>query len=97
MEAVFKCWHRSLDRDINWRVNGTFYRNFPDITRGSIKENGRIVTDTLMIPARSEFNGTEVVCLATANGFNEETFPAKLLIMKGQSLYSICIIFAREK
>ena len=84
MEAVFKCRHRLLDRGINWRINGSFIRNFPNVTRGSISENGTIITDTLIIPARSEYNETEVVCLAvSANGSSEETFPAKLLVMKG--------------
>ena len=82
--AVFRCQHHSPDPYISWRVNGTSIRHFPDIIEGSIRENGTEVTNTLTIPARSEYNGTEVVCLAFSDdGSREETPPAKLYVMRG--------------
>ena len=80
-EGVFKCRHHSLDHDINWRVNGSTVTSFAGIIlRGSVRENGSLV-DTLTIPARSEYNETEVVCLV---GFLE-TLTAKLFVMRGGS------------
>ena len=82
--AVFRCQHQLLNRDISWRVNGTLLSHFSDITRGSIRENDA-KTETLIIPARSEYNGTEVVCLAISADLSirEETLPAKLFVMSG--------------
>ena len=84
VEGVFRCQHGLLDREISWRVNGSLIGQFPDITQNSISENGTI-RDTLIIPARSEYNGTEVVCLAvSADGsIREESPPAKLFVMNG--------------
>ena len=77
-EAVFRCQHQSADV-ISWRVNGSSVRQFPDITTGSINENGAIVY-TLTIPARSEYNGTEVVCLALfIDGSPSEVTPTVIL------------------
>ena len=85
-EGVFKCCHRSLDHDINWRVNGSVVGRFVNIiTQGSISDNGSFV-HTLTIPARSEYNGTEVVCQASLDGsMSERTPTAKLLVMRGGS------------
>ena len=44
--------HTSPEAIIGWRVNGLSFRQFPDITTGSINEDGAIVY-TLTIPARS--------------------------------------------
>ena len=68
-EGVFKCRHHSLDRDINWRVNGSTVRHFANIILpGAISENGSLI-DTLTI---QEYNGTEVVCLASLDGSMSE-------------------------
>jgi hypothetical protein len=53
----------SQEANINWLVNGSVARRFPNITSGSINESGNIVY-TLTIPAEPQYNGTEVVCLA---------------------------------
>ena len=85
-EGIFKCRHHSLDRDIIWRVNGSTVRHFANIILpGSISENGSLI-DTLTIPARPEYNGTEVVCLASIDGsMSERTPTAKLFVMRGGS------------
>ena len=82
-EAKFRCWHPTADA-IGWRVNNLPSRDFPDSTLGSINDKGTMV-NTLTIPARSEYNETEVVCLATfINGSPAEVTPSvKLIIVKG--------------
>ena len=84
MEAVFRCRHRSMEAFITWLVNGSSSGKFPDIIAGSISDNGNIVS-TLMIPARSEYNGTEVVCKAFfLNGSPpESTFTVLLIVTAG--------------
>ena len=65
--AVFRCCHLSLNAIIGWRVNNLSFRQFPSISRGSVNENGTSV-ETLIIPARLEYNGTEVECVAFSGG-----------------------------
>lgn len=61
---MLRCRHTSPGTIIGWRMNVLSpVSAFPDITTGFIIENGTVVY-TLSIPARSEYNGTEVVCLA---------------------------------
>ena len=80
-EAVFRCRHQSSDAFINWRIDGSPAGQYFDITVGSTNENGTIV-NTLTIPARSEYNGTEVVCVAYfLNGSPEITSAVVLIIM----------------
>ena len=62
-DVVFRCRHQSPLIDIVWRVNGSSVGPFPDITPGFMRENGTLVY-MLTIPIRSEYNGTEVVCVA---------------------------------
>lgn len=83
-KAVFRCRHQSLEATISWRVNGSPPGEFPDITRGTVRENGTEV-DTLTIqPARSEYNGTEVVCRALFDVPPiQVTPPATLTIIAG--------------
>ena len=82
--AVFRCRHTSVETFIFWRVNGSAVGLLPDITTGSISENGAVVY-TLTIPARSEYNGTEVVCVAAFldGSPTESTPPATLQIITG--------------
>ena len=83
MQAVFRCRHRSTEAFITWLVNGSSSGQFPGIIAGSIRDdvNGNIVS-TLMIPARSEYNGTEVVCEAFfLNGLPPESTVTVLLIV----------------
>ena len=64
MEAVFECRHQSTEAIIGWRVNGSSLGEFPNIREAnSIRENNARVY-TLTIPARSKYNGMEVVCVA---------------------------------
>ena len=83
--AVFQCCHSSMDVSISWTINGSPVNLFPDFNRGStINENGDTV-HTLTIPARSEYNGTEVVCLAffTDRSPTESTPPVTLTVLPG--------------
>ena len=84
MSAVYRCRHTSPQAIIGWRVNGSSLVQFPDITTGSIDENGALVY-TLTIPARSEYNGTVVVCLAlfTDGTPPESTPPATVTFIAG--------------
>ena len=81
-EAVFRCRHQSVNAFINWRVNGSPAGNFFDITVGSMRENGTVIVNTLSIPVRSEYNGTEVVCLANfLNGSLDMSSAVVLMII----------------
>ena len=62
--VMFRCRHTSPEAVIGWLVNESSVGHFPDFTTGSINENGAVVVYTLTIPARSEYNGTKVVCEA---------------------------------
>ena len=84
-KAVFRCRHQSAaDTFIGWRVNDSSLEQFPNITTNSVSEKGAIVS-MLIIPARSEYNGMEVVCVATfLDGSPPEiTPPATLTIIAG--------------
>ena len=87
--AVFKCRHMSVDAIIGWRVNNFSVGQFPNISRGLINEDGNIV-NTLIIPARSEYNGSEVVCVGLFFGESRAvmTNPATLTII-GKSQLSL--------
>ena len=70
--AVFHCHHWRSNK-ITWRVNGSSVSQFPGITARS---------NNLTIPARLEYNGTRVTCLAFfSNGSHEETPPATLTVI----------------
>ena len=78
---MFRCGYWSSSTRISWRVNGSSASQFPSIVIGSLIDNGNVV-NTLTIPARSEYNGTEVVCVAIfSNGSYKETFPATLTVI----------------
>ena len=81
--CVYRCRHSSSEAIIGWTVNGSSVGLFPDIISGSIRENGTLVY-TLIIPARSEYSETNVVCMAFfSNGSFERTLPATLTIFVG--------------
>lgn len=62
-------------------MNGSSDGQFPDITTGSIRENG-VPVSTLSIPAWSEYNETEVVYWALFDTSPKEvTPPATLTII----------------
>ena len=79
--AMFRCSHQLAD-GIGWRLNGLPVRDFPNITTGSTNENGAVVV-TLSIPARSQYNGTEVVCVAFILGESSELTPPITLLLTG--------------
>ena len=85
-KAVFRCNHQSPEDTIGWTINGSVYsvERFPNITRAPINENG-VQVGTLTIPAKPEYNRTEVVCHAFFSfGSRQDTPPAMLLIMEGE-------------
>ena len=85
--AQFRCRHMSPDVDTNWRVNNLSLGRFPDISQGSVNENGTMV-NILIIPARSDYNGTAVVCVASFFGGppTQTTEPATLTLIGKLSL-----------
>ena len=84
MDAVFRCRHQCLDVGISWLINGSSSRLYPDVVDSSIRDNNGTLVDTLTIPAIPEYNGTEVVCVATfANGSPDEVTPPANLIIIG--------------
>ena len=89
---VFRCRHLSINAFINWRVNGSPAGQFYDIIVDSVGEDGAIV-NTLSIPVKPKYNGTEVVCIAYfLNGSSEISSAVVLtiLIMAGKaSIYMI--------
>ena len=88
-KAVFRCRHLSSEAIIGWRVNGSppGHGQFSIVTPSSVSENSNLVY-TLTIPARIEYNGTEVVCLAISLDGPldlESTPPVALVIRTGLS------------
>ena len=63
-EVMFRCRHQRTDAVIGWRLNGLPHGHYPGVLDGSIREINNTLVYTLTIPVRSEYNGTEVVCLA---------------------------------
>ena len=80
--TVFRCRHQRLDAVITWQINGSSSRLYPDVVDGFARESNGTRVDTLTIPAIPEYNGTEVVCVATFfdGSPNEVTPPAHLII-----------------
>ena len=85
-EAVFRCRHLSSEAIIGWRVNGSppGHGKYSYITPKPITENGTLVY-TLPIPARIEYNETEVVCVAVflIDRQAELTPPVTLIVRTG--------------
>ena len=82
-QVVLRCRHTSSEAIIGWRVNGSTIGRFPDIISGSVNENGAVIY-TLTIPARSEYNGTVVVCIAIfMDGNPTESTPPAILTITG--------------
>ena len=85
-EAVFRCLHSTAPL-IVWNWNGTLVRESnppPGITPGrTLDENGNVILYTLNVTAHSNYNQTEVVCVAVfIDGQipDDETTPVSLLI-----------------
>lgn len=84
---MFRCRHWRSNTTITWRVNGSTVSQFPGIVEGSVRENGTTIVNTLTIPARSEYNGTCVTCLAIfPNTSYEETLPAILTVIPAEQM-----------
>ena len=92
--AVFRCRHVSVEAIIGWRVNGSSAVLFPDIELRSIRENG-VKMCTLSIPARSEYNETEVICQAIVRNGSQVVFestPPAILILTGRRHASLLVV-----
>ena len=84
MDAVFRCRHQHIDAGISWLINGSSSRLHRDIVDGFVRDSNGARVDTLTIPAIPEYNGTEVVCVATFFGGSlrrEVAPPANLTII----------------
>ena len=74
-------------------INGEFFQSgqFPGVVTDFVNENGTIV-HTLSIPARSEYNETEVVCLATFLDAPPDKSPPVLLALIAGGSCTCCTI-----
>ena len=93
VNAVFRCRHQRVDAAINWLINGSLSRLYPDVVDGFIRDSNGSRVDTLTIPAIPGYNGTEVVCVATFfdGSLRELTPPADLIIM-GMLAYRLLLL-----
>ena len=70
-EAEFTCETRNAP-SFAWQVNGIFLRQLDPSLHADLdtddKRIGDIVQNTLTIPARAEYNGTVVQCVASVPG-----------------------------
>ncbi len=93
MDAVFRCRHQRVDAQIGWLINGSSSRLYPDIADGFIIESNGTRVDTLTIPAIPEYNGTEVVCVATFfDGSPREVTPPANLIIIGMLVCRVLLL-----
>lgn len=79
---MFRCGHRAAQAYINWQINGTQVQNFTEFKLGPSSDGSGGIVHTLTIPARPEYSGTEVVCLAffLDGSPTEETPPVTLTV-----------------
>ena len=83
-EAKFTCGTRNTP-SFAWRVNGTFFSLLDPSLRADLDPDQEAVGDidrhTLTIPARAEYNGTVVQCVASVpRGEFRESGNATLMI-----------------
>ncbi|MCG8621986.1 MAG: hypothetical protein MJE68_08340, partial [Proteobacteria bacterium] len=83
MDAVFRCRHQCIEAGISWLMNGSSSRLHPDVVVGFIRDSNGTRIDTLTIPAIPQYNGTEIVCVATFidGSPSEVTPPANLIVV----------------
>lgn len=90
--AIFRCRHPNAS-DIRWRRDGELIRgrNFPpDITPGTERDDNQFLVQTLTIVAGPQYNGTEIVCVATFDdGSPDEMTPPAILQGMGHKLQAI--------
>ena len=84
--AVFRCRHASLEATVVWRVNGSSVGQFPDILSNTVTDDSGTKVYTLIIPARSEYSGIEVICVAFFFDTLPESTPPVMLIITGLML-----------
>ena len=85
-EAVFRCSHETAEIII-WLINGEHFQSgqFPGVVTDSVNESGTKV-HTLSIPATSDYNETEVMCLATfLDALPDKSPPVLLTLIAGGS------------
>ena len=83
-DAVFRCLHQRADASISWQINGSSSRLYPDVVDSFVRDSNGTRVDTLTIPAIPEYNGIEVVCVATFfDGSPIEVTPPAHLIITG--------------
>ena len=83
VDAVFRCRHQRIEAGISWLINGSSSRLYRDVVDDFIQDSNGTRVDTLTIPATPEYNGTEVVCVATFfdGSPHKVTPPADLIII----------------
>ena len=94
MNAVFRCRHQHLEAGISWLMNGTSSKRYPDVVDGFIRDSNGTRIETLTIPAIPEYNGTEVVCVATIfdESLHREVTPPANLIIMGMLAYRVLLL-----
>ena len=82
IDAVFRCRHQRIEAVISWRINGSSSKLHTDVVDGFTRDSNGARADTLTIPAIPEYNGTEVVCVASFidGSPREVTPPANLTV-----------------
>ena len=98
MDAVFRCRHERLYAQIGWLINGSISIINSDVVDGFIRYSIGTRVDTLIIPAIPEYNGTEIVCVATFfdGSPREVTPPANLtifIINEGMLAYRVLRLY----
>ena len=93
MDAVFRCHHQRIDAGISWLINGLLSSVYPDVVDSFIRDSSGMRVDTLTIPAISEYNETEIVCVATfIDGSPHEVTPPADLIIMGMLAYRVFLL-----
>ena len=94
MDALFRCHHQRMDAQIDWLINGSSSRLHRDVVDGFILDSNDIRIETLTIPAIPEYNGTEVVCVATFfdESLRREVTPPVNLKIIGMLAYRVLLL-----
>lgn len=85
-EVVFTCGTRNAP-SVTWKVNGTFFSSLSPSLYGDwhIDQDttGEIDMYTITIPARSEYNGTLVQCIAIVPGRSSTESENAIFLVQG--------------
>ena len=83
-DAVFRYRHQYRDAVISWQINESVSVLYPDVVDGFVRDSNGTHVNTLTVPAIPEYNGTEVVCVASFfDGSPIEVTPPAGLIITG--------------